>query len=196
MIAYLLASLPTPRLGDAPTVTSDAFLEACGRVLSDARNRELAAAFAPPAEPTDRDARSDESSLGPTARAWAERVDHVEDAVVRARCARTGRDPEPYLRRPQGIRVDVVEAVARAFDAADPGVRERSLDAVRWRLADELATSDPAGFAALFARAVQLALAERRAAWGVDAGWAALEAALRRLEGPPEASRPGEAADG
>ena len=178
MIAYLLASLPTPRLGEAPTVTSDGFLEACGRVLSGPRARELAAAFAPPVEPREPGAPAQGRSLGPTARAWAERVEHVEDAVVRERCARSGRDPEPYLRRPPGIRVDVVEAVARAFEAADPGVRERSLDGLRWRLADELATTDPAGFAALFARGVQLALAARRSAWGVDAGWAGLESSV------------------
>ena len=194
MITYLLASLPTPRLGEAPPLTSHAFLEVCRRVLSEPRARELASAFAAPVEPSDRDAPGGEGPLGPTARAWAERVEHVEDAVVRARCARTGRDPEPYLRRPAGIRVDVVEAVARAFEAADPGVRERSLDDLRWRLADELATTDPAGFAALFARAVQLALVERRAAWGADAGWAGLEAALRRLEGPSDPPATGEVA--
>ena len=196
MITYLLASLPTPRLGDAPPVTSDAFLEACSRVLSDARSRELASAFAWPAEPGTRASPADERPPGPTAQAWAERVGHVEDAIVRARSARTGRDAEPYLRRPEGIRVDVVEAVARAFEAPDPGARERFLDALRWRLADELATTDPAGFAALFARAVQLALAERRATWGVDAGWAELEAAMRRLEGRADAPGPDEVADG
>ncbi|MDF1521536.1 MAG: hypothetical protein P1P87_01790 [Trueperaceae bacterium] len=165
-------------------MTSDAFLEACGRVLSDPRAVELASVCASPIEPTDGVHEAAAAALGPTARAWAERVDHVEDAIVRARCARTGRDPEPYLRRPQGIRVDVLEAVARAFDAPDPGVRERALDALRWRLADELAATQPAGFAALFARAVQLRLAARRVAWNVDAGWAALEAALRHLEPP------------
>lgn len=188
MIAYLLASLPTPRLDDPPALTPEAFMEACGRILSDARTRELASAFAPPADPTEDVARDVEPPLGPTARAWGERAGHLEDAVVRARSARTGRDPEGHLRHPGGYRVDVVEGVARAFDAPDPGVRERALDALRWRLADELAATEPAGFAALFARAVQLRLAARRTAWSVDAGWAALEATLRHLEIPAEAA--------
>lgn len=184
MIAYLLASLPTPRLGEAPAVTPGAFMDACGRILSEARTRELASAFAPPVDPAEAAAQDVEPPLGPTARAWSERAAYVDDAVARARSARTGRDPHGHLRQPSGYRVDVVEAVNRAFDAADPGIRERALDALRWRLADELAATEPAGFAALFARAIQLRLAARHAAWSVDTGWAALEATLRLLERP------------
>ncbi len=195
MIAYLLASLPTPRMDEPPALTPDAFLEACGRFLSAPRARELAAAFAAPFDPTvpvaELDRAAAEAAMGATARAWAERVAHVDDAVVRARCARTGNDPLPYLQHPAGYRVDVAEAVARAFEDADPGSRERALDALRWRLADELASTEPAGFAALFARAVQVRLAARRAAWSVDAGWAALEATLRRIERSMENARPG-----
>lgn len=196
MIAYLLASLPTPRLGEAPAVTPEAFMDACGRILSEARTRELASAFAPPIDPAEAAAQDVGSPLGPTARAWRERAVYVDDAIVRARSARTGRDPQGQLRHPSGYRVDVVEAVARAFDAPDPGVRELALDALRWRLADELAATEPAGFAALFARAVQLRLAARRAAWSVDAGWAALEATLRRLERPLAGAASAEATHG
>lgn len=174
MLAYLLASLPTPRLGDRPDLTVEAFLEACGRVLDAPRSASLARAAGvgtpPPATP-------------PAAeRVWAERTAHVDDAVVRARCARPKRDPEPYLRHPPGLWIEVEEAVARAFAAPHPGLRERALDELRWRLADELARSAPDGFAALFARAVQLRLAWRWAAWDAEAGWRALEAGLRVVD--------------
>ncbi len=196
MIAYLLASLPFPRLDEPPALTPDAFLDACGRVLSAARFRELAHAFAAPVEPVDEALRTDAAPLGATARAWDERIAHVDDAIVRARCASTGRDPQAHLRNPAGYRVDVVEAVARAFENDDPGARERALDALRWRLADELAATEPAGFAALFARAVQVRLATRRADWSADAGWARLEAMLRRIERPMGDAEPGGAIDG
>lgn len=194
MIGYLLASLPTPRWGEPPPVGRAAFLEACGRVLPRARQRELATAFADPgAGPASEDLEGDAPAAGTVARAWADLAAHVDDAVVRARGARTGRDPRPFLRHPPGLRVDVRQAVADAFEGLDPAAREVALDRLRWRLADELAALAPDGFAALYARAVQVRLAERRLAWDVDAGWAALEATLRRLEQPLEATPGGSA---
>ena len=106
----------------------------------------------------------------------------MSDEVVRSRCARTGQDPAPHLRDPAGVRVDVRAAVRAAFETPHPAARERALDALRWRLADELAKTEPLGDAALVARAVQLGIAWRWAAWDADAGWAALETNLRRFE--------------
>lgn len=208
MIGYLLAGLPTPRWGEPSAIAPDAFLDACRRSLPPARARELAALFAGPTptlapEELEGDAPGVGAPpvLGVAAQAWADLAAHVDDAVARARGARTGRDPRPYLRAPPGLRADVLEAVARAFEVPDPAAREVALDRLRWRLADELASHDPDGFAALFARAVQLRLAARRVRWDVDAGWATLEATLRRierkLEATPGAGRPGdEAFDG
>jgi hypothetical protein len=194
MLPYLLASLPTPRLGAVPDLTVDAFLEACGRVLDGPRLAALGRAVGvPPAPDPARRAAPPAAEL-----AWAERVAHVDDAVVRARCARTKRDPEPFLRHPPGLRIEVEEAVARAFAAPHPGLRERALDELRWRLVDELARTAPDGFAALFARAVQLRLAWRWAAWDAEAGWRALEAGLRVVDataGTPPGSAEGRVHD-
>jgi hypothetical protein len=188
MLPYLLAGLPTPRLGEAPEMGMDAFLDACGRFLSEDRVRELAAAAG-------RDVPPVAGRPSAAARAWAELAARVEDRVVRARCARDGRDPAPYLRGPPGVRLDVDEAVAEAFATPHPAARARALDELRWRLADELGRADPAGFAALVARAVQLGIAWRWADWDAEAGWVVLEAHLRRLE-PDAVPAAGEAADG
>jgi hypothetical protein len=102
--------------------------------------------------------------------------------VVQRRSARDRRDPAPYLRNPAGFRVDVAEAVTAAFALPDPGARERALDELRWRLADELGRSVPDGFGALLGRAVQLRLAWRWAGWDAEAGATELEALLRRIE--------------
>ncbi len=174
MLAYLLASLPTPRLGDVPDLTIEAFLEACGRVLDAPRLASLARAAGVAATPV---------ATPPAAeRAWSELAAHVDDAVVRARAERSKRDPDPFLRRPPGIRVDVREAVERAFETPHPGLRERALDELRWRLVEEGARAAPDGFGALFARAVQLRLAWRWATWDAEAGWRALEAGLRVVD--------------
>ena len=198
MIAYLLASLPTPRLTQTPPVEPGAFLDGCRGFVSETRWRDLAEVLATqpptPASPRGESGHSGErSELGarphgdqrdPSACAWADWRAQIDDAVAVHRGAISRRDPAPYLRRPSGYRVDVVEGVERAFAAANPAARERALDELRWRLADELASSEPDGFAALYARAAQLQLAWRWARWDADAGWSVLDATLRELEAP------------
>lgn len=198
MIAYLLASLPTPRLTQPPAVGPGAFLDGCRTFVGEARWRDLAEVLAArhvtPSSPRGVNGESDDRSApgarpdgeqpDPSARAWADWCAQIDDAVAVQRAAISRRDPTPYLRRPSGYRVDVVEGVERAFAAVNPAARERALDELRWRLADELASSEPDGFAALYARAVQLHLAWRWARWDAEAGWSVLDATLRELEAP------------
>ncbi|MFN2323512.1 MAG: hypothetical protein ABR510_11205 [Trueperaceae bacterium] len=190
MLPYLLASFPTPRLGQVPELTLGGFLEACGRMLDEPRFAALVRAVTVPPLPSlpGLAVASGSAALPDSAPpSWPTSAEsvlaaHVDDAVVRARCVRQKRDPEPFLRHPPGLRVDVEEAVARAFAAPHPGLRERALDELRWRLADELARSAPDGFAALYAYAVQLRLAWRWVTWDAEAGWRAFEAALRVVD--------------
>jgi len=200
MVAYLLASLPTPRLGAEPGIEREAFLERCAGFVGDDRARDLAWVLGvgdagPPAAPTaPRDAgqrpsetthpsrRPADALADPASRAWATLAELVDEAVMRVRAARSRRDPTPDLPRPHGYRVDVAESVADAFERPDPGARERALDELRWRLTDELTIAEPDGFGALLARAVQLRLAWRRVGWDTQDGWERLEAAMRQLE--------------
>jgi hypothetical protein len=197
MLPYLLAGLPAPRLGATPPIEIDAFLDGCRRFLSEERTRELAAATrgttAASDEPPHGGGAGTRSSAA--ARLWAAWTARLDDQVVRSRCARDRRDPEPYLRAPDGLRLDLAQAVTEAFEAPHPGARERALDELRWRLADELTATAPLGFEALYARAVQLGIAWRWERWDVDAGWAVLEAHLRRIE-QDGASGPGGTDDG
>ncbi|MFO8149792.1 MAG: hypothetical protein R6T93_05825 [Trueperaceae bacterium] len=194
MIAYLLASLPTPRLGDTPDVPLAAVLERCAGFVGEERARDLAWVLG--VRPANERAGAEDDAQGeaspvreprpplsdPATQAWAQFSDLVDDAVVLERCTRSKVDPQPYLRKPAGFRVDVSEGVAAAFDQPHPGARERHLDELRWRLADELRVGDPDGFGALVARAIQLRLAWRRAGWNEDDGWRVLESAQRRIE--------------
>lgn len=197
MVAYLLASLPAPRLGQVPAVDPATFLERSRSFVGEARTRDLAWVLGLE-EPTDVKAQpplATPTAVAPVAaaaapaeladdasRRWADLAAQVDDAVVQRRSARDRRDPAPYLRNPAGFRVDVAEAVTAAFALPDPGARERALDELRWRLADELARPVPDGFGALLGRAVQLRLAWRWAGWDAEAGATELEALLRWIE--------------
>ncbi len=196
MVAYLLASLPTPRLGETPEVGVDTVLERCAGFVGEDRARDLAwvLGVAP------RDGRrpavlagEDDEATAAMSRppftdaatvAWAQVTDLVDDAISAERCARARIDAHPYLRRPAGYRVDVAEGVAAAFDRPHPGARERHLDELRWRLADELRVGDADGFGALVSRAAQLRLAWRWVGMREEDGWKVLEAAQRRIEAP------------
>jgi hypothetical protein len=212
VIAYLLASLPTPRLGAIPMTEPGGFLARCHGFVSDGRLHDLADVIGeplpaelagpgpldiePPGAPSplggeDRDdeARAPHAGGLPEGRhdaatlAWWTLIAHVDDAVVHERARRARRDPRAALRGPPGFRFDIVEWVAQAFERPHPGARERALDELRWRLADELAVAHPGTFGALVAHAAQLRLAWRWARWNAEEGVNALEAALRRIEG-------------
>jgi hypothetical protein len=185
MIAYLLAGTATPRLGEAPPTTPEAFVESCRGFVTAVQLRDLAEAAGAPVPP-DGDAFTTQRPHA-AAEAWSDLEAQVDDAVVRRRSELVRGDPRPHLRPAKGFRVDVLAGVAAAFARPHPGDRERALDELRWRLASELAVADPDAFGALLARAVHLRLAWRWARWDADAGWAALESALLQIEASVDA---------
>ena len=102
--------------------------------------------------------------------------------MAQQRAARRRLEATPYLRAHPGYRVDIAVQVAAAYTKETPLARELALDELRWRLLDELALQDTWGFAALYAYAVKLRLAWRWAGLSDEAGWVALEAAVKQLE--------------
>ena len=188
MLAYLLAALPAARLTARPEITPQAFLDACRGFVTPSRWRDLAyvLGLAPEAE-GDRAAspwygRDSGPPRDPAIRAWFDLEAHVDDAVAHARSRRAKHDRRRLRWDPVAFRVDVVQSVDAAFALPHPGLRERALDALRWRLADEFAAAAPDAFPALVARAVHLRLAWRRAGWDAEVGWSALEASMLAVE--------------
>jgi hypothetical protein len=173
MIAYLLASLPLPRLGLAPTPDPAVAVAACHDHLTPAERIDLrwAAGLDDPPTP--------QTAAGV---AWADLEAQVRDALTRERARRLGRDPEPELLRPHGYRADIPARVIEAFALSHPAARERALLALRWSLADDLTVTAPDGFAALLARLAQIAFAARSASWDSETGWRTLEGMLERWE--------------
>lgn len=156
---YLVASLPTVRIGETPAMSTEEFRAACtGHLSAD----ELAAVNAvlenrePPAvEP---------------APAWWNGEVQLRDAVVRVRAKNRGTDAARFLRPHGGFSVSIEKAVTDAFTRPNPLEQEMDLDRARWGLADELALTDPFGFPAVLAFAVKVRIAERWAAMDEKTG--------------------------
>lgn len=169
MLPYLLASLPSLQPEGSPPMAVAALAAEVRRLLPEA---DAGVVFPPEGAP----------AVHEVARRYASWDTQLRNAVARRRVRARG-DAAPLAARPhEGYRVDIDAAVEAAFDAPDPGARERALDALRWRLLDELAALDRWGVAALFAYARQLELLERRAALDPEAGRARVARFLSRTE--------------
>ena len=168
-IYYLIASLPTLDLETAPAITPDAFAQLCHEQLA------LAEADAAEALVAGREAPH------PFVRDWRDRDTLLRNAAARQRAARRTTDPEPYQKPTSGCDLRIERDVEAAFQSADPLQRERQLDRIRWRVADELQGPDPMTPRAALAYAVKLRLACRWAALTPGAGRAA---AARLLDIP------------
>ena len=170
-IYYAVASLPTLALDREPGVAPDAFVRLCVEQVGTAEGaiaRDLLEAGESAAEHA-------------FAREWREREALLRNAIARARAARQGRDPAPWLREARGVDVGIERRVADAFGRATPEERERELDRIRWDLLDELAGLDPFTVRALLAYALKLRLARRWSGLDADRGAEQMESAVDAL---------------
>lgn len=169
---YFVASLPYLREGEPPPMTLDAFVRGAEAHLTAADRAALAALLAPPA--------ADAACEHPFVTAWRARERQLLNAAARLRAPRLGREAPPPLAY-AGFDVSLERDVADAFNQRDPLERERSLDRLRARLSDELAAGG-GGFdaAAVFAYAIRLRLAARRAAWDDAAGLARAQTVIEQ----------------
>lgn len=167
-LGYLLASLPMLDYGRAPRLTAEAFAEACAAALSE-KDAACAAALV-----------RGEACDHPAARRWQALEAAIDGAVGRRRLARRGQGAGAFAPpETDACPVWLTRLVDAAFEGApDPLAREEALDRARWAAADELGGFDPMARGQVFAYAVRLRLALRRAALDADKGRGRLEAAL------------------
>jgi len=161
---YLIASLPALEMEHAPALAPDAFAALCREHLAPAE-AEAAAALA---EGRDSD--------HPYARAWRNTETLLRNAAARQRALRRGADAALHQRPASGCDLRLERAVEEAFQAPDPLQRERRLDTLRWRLAEELQGLDPLGVRVVLAYALKLRFAGRWAGRTPEAGRAAAAA--------------------
>jgi hypothetical protein len=161
-IYYLIASLPALDMETAPALTPDAFAGLCREQLTPA-DADAAAALV-----------AGHDADHPFVRDWHDRDTLLRNAVARQRAVRRAIDPAPHQKQTIGCDLRIDREVDAAFQAPDPLQRERVLDRIRWRVADELQGPDPMTARAALAYAVKLRIACRWAALTPGMGRAAV----------------------
>jgi hypothetical protein len=174
-LLYLIASLPFLNVDAAPVLSPSKFEELCRQQLGEAASAAAVALLR--GEPTDH----------PLASAWSDAETILRNAVTRRRARLRGADGARWLRPTRGCDRQIEEGVEAAFEAGDPLKRERALDELRWRVADALAGPDPLSLGVVFAYAVKLAIAVRRASLDKARGQATFDklAAFSPALSPP-----------
>jgi len=155
---YLVASLPTLRLGGKPPMGAEAFRAACTGHLSNDEILAIEAAL-----------ENREPPVGVASGWWNNEV-QLRDAVVRVRAKNRGTDAAPFLKPYEGFSVAIEKRVTDAFARPNPLEQELALDRTRWVLADELTLADPFGFPGVLAFAIKVRIAERWAGLDEETG--------------------------
>ncbi len=160
---YLVASLPTLRLGEKPPMDVAVFRAACAGHLEAEELLTVDALLENREPPT-----------GAASKLWNAEV-QLRDAVVRVRAKNRGTDAVRFIRPHEGFSVSIEKMVTDAFTRPNPVEREMELDRARWMLAEDLALTDAFGFPAILAFAAKVRIAERWATMDDAAGRAKVE---------------------
>ena len=161
---YLIASLPLLRFDTPPGITAETFLDACRAQL---RPTDAAAAAA---------LLADSPCEHPFVAAWHDKETLLRNAVARERARRTHEDAARWLRPAHGCDTRIESDVEDAFQEPDPLAKTRSLDRIRWRLAEELAGVDPLSTRVVLAYALHLAILLRWTRYNETRGREAFDA--------------------
>ena len=166
-LEYFISSLPM-LLEDQPAkISPAAFAEMCGDQLDPAlaaAANEMLSASPRPDSASSRPVGAvlqTAPSLHPFLAEWRDREIQLRNVVAAERARRLGAT-RPAPRDAHGCEAMITQGVAQAFAAKDPLQRERALDALRWRILDELQGIAPFTEAAVLAYAGKLALNARR----------------------------------
>lgn len=184
---YLIAGLPMIRDDLPPPMQPAEFLALCREKLSAAGARKVQALL------------EDRPDSHPFTVAWREADTRVRNAIVRVRASRSQVEAAPWLRPQKGVDLRAQEEVEAAFRKPDPLRRQQALDALRFRLIDEILGPDQFSLRVLLAYGLKLRLAVKRGRFDPDKGRQKVEAALRAVEhtaGEDRARSPGQADNG
>ena len=148
-LLYLIPSLPMLTFDAAPGITPAKFVETC--------REQLGAADAAVAEAL----LSAQTPDHPFVAGWQGKETVLRNAIARERARIAGQDVTRWLRPVPGCDSRIESEVEDAFQESDPLKREKELDKIRWRIADELQGIDPLVVEVVFAYAIKLAVLTR-----------------------------------
>ena len=149
---YLISTLPMVRRDARPPMTSDEFLSRCATELSPARLRDLASVSLVPGER----APSCDSE-----RRWLEWETYLRNCLVRYRGHRLETEIDAYLREEGNAFPADRKLLEEGLNRGDPLTRERSIDALRWTVLDDLGAAHMFDFDALVVYRLRLLLADK-----------------------------------
>lgn len=130
---YLVSSLPMLHFGMKPPFSFAGFLETCSEFIPERDYRVLSRLGEP--------AGCGEDRVKPKIiRDWMEFDAALRNELVKARAQRLHVEPSQYLRKDVSPDQSLAAAVTAAVGNPSPLDAERSLDEVRWKALDELAT--------------------------------------------------------
>jgi hypothetical protein len=155
---YLIASLPPLSVDQKLPLSVEAFQYACEEQLTP---HDAAAARA---------LLTHEASAHPFVVAWRDKEAILRNAVAQQRARVRGVESARWLRATEGCDLMIERQVEEAFQQTDPLRIERALDAIRWRVAEELAGVDPLAVGVVLAYAIKLGIVMRWNALQVDQG--------------------------
>lgn len=148
---YIVASLPHIEFGSVPPIGKEDFLRNCRGILTEDEVREVEAVL--------------EGHIGECDSGFACELVSAEiqmrNAIAKIRAQKKGVDPRQYIREHSGYDGWIDKLVTDAFVRENPRERVLGLDHARWRIADELAGSEPFSFGRVLAFAVKLRIATR-----------------------------------
>jgi len=175
---FFVASLPMLLPDAAPPMTLDGFLELARVYLSAADWQTLTALEA---------GRPSQHSF---VKGWRRAETQLRNAIARQRASRLGQDAAPWLKEHEGYDVTLERSVAAAFQESNPLRREKALDAIRWRQADELAGLDSFATPAILAYFIQLQILARAAERDVAQGRARRQSIVDPTPGQKDTPAP------
>lgn len=111
-----------------------------------------------------------ETVCHPFIQQWLWRENQLKNALVFARTARLHINPQQFLREPEEIGRNSASVAAEILSKQNPLEKERTLDAYRWQLLDELAASDYFGVSSLFSFILKLKLVMRWKSFNEEKG--------------------------
>lgn len=178
--AYLAASLPLLIQDEPPPMSAEAFLFHCTGALSSEDWEELERVLT----------NQPEGCHSPAARGWLDFDTQIRNATAEVRAKRHGVDPKGYMNSHHHFHGEADQSVIDAYAKSTPREREWALDQVRWTFLEHLTGSDPFGFAAVLAHAIQLRLAERWAGLDAAKGATSLEHHVNQILEPTSTETP------
>ena len=182
---YLVSSLPMLAHGEAPLISEEEFVAACGDSLSFTELQELnALSLVPPEDYTD--------SAATHSVAWYDWETCLRNALVALRGKGKGKgkgsDSEKFLRSEADFFSEIEKGVQESFNKPTPLEMENALDKLRWNRLDDMEVGHMFDFYKLCIYKLRLMLCEKQTLLNKEKGSDNFDEIVKHIYGQHPAS--------